>query len=319
MAFCFHIIYIPGTVKPLQLLLHSLLQWSDCTFCLVANGCAATEQRALQQLCAGNSRLAYKVLATAQVMLHGEALDILQGQNQTDYFCFMDSDIYAIAEFLPTFLPLVTRYTGLFSGMPLRHPPTGLVLPEATAFMAGPYTHTPAQLCLGTTFFAIYNNRTITEVRRETGIGFRKYRWAEIPAPYQMQLQAMGLQYQIYDTAKLLNLVLHWHGHALHYQPCPALRHIEAVSRFAVIQQHAWWRQLRALGGRWRRKLTGQKVEPSYAAALPYLSQVLLALANGQPLPPQPTLAGAESDAWVAQTKEELLALHAEFSKQPLS
>lgn len=270
----------------------------------------------LQQLCAGNPRLAYQALPTTHVMLHGDALNLLQAQTQADYFCFMDSDIYATDEFMSTFGPLVDRYSGLFSGTPLRYPQAGLTLPKDKAFIAGPYTHTQDQLCLGTTFFAIYNNHVITEVRRATGIGFGKYRWEKIPTVYQTQLQALGLQHQLYDTAKLLNLFLHLQGHALHYQPCPALRHIEAVSRFIVIQQQGWWRRLRALGGHWRRKLAGQKVGPSYDEALPYLSQLLWALARNQSLPPLPDMVVNASDSWVMQARQELLALHAEFSDE---
>lgn len=314
----FNIIYTPGTVQQLSFLVYSLLKWSnDCTFRLVANGVGADEAQLLQALCTGNPRLAYAALPTRKLLTHGEALNDLQAQNQDDYFCFMDSDIYAVAEFMPAFGPLVESYSGLFSAMPLRFPQTGLTLPKDKAFMAGPYTHTQAQLCLGTTFFAIYNNQAITEVRRATGIDFHKYRWEEIPAIYQGQLQALGLQHQLYDTAKLLNLVLHIHGHALHYQPCPALRHIEAVSRLHVIQHQAWWRQLRVLSGRWRRKLCGQKVELTYDEALPYLSQLLWALAHHQSPPPLPAMIMNGSNSWVMQTRQELLALHAEFPNGP--
>lgn len=314
MSLCFHVIYTPGTVKPLRLLLYSLLKWSDCTFHLVANGCSRAEMADLQQYCAGNSRLSYQALPTEKMMLHGEALNYLQAQNQGDYFCFMDSDIYAIGEFLSTFLPYLDNCTGIFSGTPLRYPQTGRIMPKDKPFMAGPYTHTQEQLCLGTTFFAIYNNTVLTEVRRATDIGFTKYYWEEIPARYQAQLQAMGMQYELYDTAKLLNLMLHLQGHVLHYQPCTALRHIEAVSRFAVIQQRPW-HQLRMLVSRWRRKLTGQKVVLTYDEALPYLSQLLLGLANNRPLPVQPTADSMAGTPWVAQTSAELLALYDEFAK----
>lgn len=310
----FNIIYTPGTVQQLSFLVHSLLKWSnDCTFRLIANGCDTKEAQMLQAVCAGNPRLSYATLPTNTLILHGEALNYLQAQNSDDYFCFMDSDIYAVAEFMLTFEPLIDSYSGLFSAMPLRFPQSGLTLPKDTTFMAGPYTHSEERLCLGTTFFAIYNNQVISEVRRATGIDFRKYRWEEIPAFYQGQLQALGLQVQLYDTAKVLNLVLHLHGHALHYQPCPELRHIEAVSRLRFTQQLGWWRQLRALGGRWRRKVLGQKVKLTYDEALPYLSQLLWALANNRPIPQLPATATEPSRAWVRQTTEELLALHTEF------
>jgi hypothetical protein len=56
----------------------------------------------------------------------------------------------------------------------------------------------------------------------------------------------------------------------------------------------------------------GQRVKVTYDQALPYLSQLLVALANGQPapnMPPQIT----QSSPWVVQAQQELLDLHAEF------
>lgn len=313
MALCFHIIYIPGTVKSLQLLLHSLLKWSDCTFRLVANGCGADEMSTLQRLCADNPRLSFMALPTSQLMIHGDALNYLQAQCQDDYFCFMDSDIYAVAPFMPDFLPRLAQYSGIFSGMPLRYPQSGLPLPTGKAFWAGPYTHSATGVCLGTTFFAIYNNQVVSEMRRRTGIGFTKYQWATIPRAYQGQIAALGLRHELYDTAKLFNLVLHLEGHALHYQPCTALRHIEAVSRFVAMQPASRWRRFRSYAGRWRRALMGQTIELTYDEALPHLSQVLQALADGQAVPPLPRQK-EEGRAWIEQAQSELLALHAEFA-----
>jgi hypothetical protein len=313
MSLTFHIIYTPETVKPLLPLLYSLLKWSDCHFRLVANGCSAGEQATLQHLCADQARLTYMALPTTQVMVHGHALNYLQTQNQEPYFCFMDSDIYAIDAFLPTFLPQLADRAALFSGMSLRFPPTGLVAPKDKDFLAGPFTYTAGQLCVGTTFFAIYHNETLTQLREATGIGFTKYRWRAIPPAYQEQLVHIGAHYQQYDTAKLLNLLLHLHGHQLHYQPCAVLRHIEGVSRFAVIRRRSWWAAVRAWGGRWRRRLAGQQVNRGYDEALPYLSCLLLALANEQQLPSPPPLPDAAHQAWVAAARSELVALHAEF------
>lgn len=319
MSLTFHIIYTPETVKPLLPLLYSLLKWSDCHFRLVANGCSAHERAILQQLCADHARLTYIALPTSQVMVHGHALNYLQTQNQEPYFCFMDSDIYAINAFLPTFLPQLADCAALFSGMSLRFPQAGLVVSKDKDFLAGPFTHTEDQLCVGTTFFAIYHNATLTEVRQTTGIGFSKYRWEEIPARYQEQLARMGVKHQIYDTAKLLNLLLHLQGHRLHYQPCAALRHIEAVSRFAVIQQRSWWGQLRSWASRWRRTLAGQTVRRGYDDALPQLSQLLWAFAYQQPLPAPPAFVLRDPTHWAAQAWQELLALHTEFAQSAQS
>lgn len=315
MSLCFHIIYTPGTVKPLRLLLYSLLKWSDCTFHLVANGCSPDETADLAHFCAGNPRLVYQALPTDKVLLHGEALNYLQAQNQHSYFCFMDSDIYAVDHFLPTFLPDLAHYRAISSAMPLRYPQTGWIASAEQEFLAGPISHTQDGLCVGTTFFAIYENAVVSKIREATGISFRKYRWEEIPVAYQDALQAIGAKHQLYDTAKLLNLLLRLQGHALHYQPCAALRHIEAVSRFAVIQQRSPWARVRAWAGQWRRRLAGQTVRQSYDEALPYLSKLLLALVNDKPLPPQPVLYNQTESAWVAEARRELLALHREFGQ----
>ncbi len=314
MALCFHIIYIPGTVKPLQLLLHSLLKWSDCTFRLVANGCSADEVCALQRLCANNPRLSFMALPTSQLLIHGDALNYLQAQCQDAYFCFMDSDIYAVAPFMPDFLPLLTQYSGIFSGMPLRYPQSGLAVPAGQTFWAGPYTHAPTGICLGSTFFAIYNNQVITEIRRTTGIGFTKYCWEAIPPAYQVRIKALGLCHEIYDTGKVLNLILYLHNYALRQQPCPALCHIEAVSRLAVIQSTPWWRQWRTTIGRLHHHLMGNSTKLTYDQALPHLTQLLLALTNGEPMPTLPQKI-AQSSPWVVQAQKELLALHAEFAQ----
>ena len=309
----FHIIYTPNTVRCLLFFVESLLTWSDCSFRLVANGCSAEECLMLQRYCERNVRLSFVQLPTDGCLPHGVALDLLQSCNRDPYFCFMDSDIYATGEFLPAFAPYLDKCSGIFSGMPLRFPAAGQTVPKAKEFLAGPFTHTENQLCVGTTFFAIYDNTRLTAIRQQTGIGFTKYRWTEIPAAYQEQLQAIGVQHQLYDTAKFLNLALHLQGHKLHYQPCTTLRHIEAVSRFVVIQQAPWWRRLRAWGGRWRRRLAGQEVKLTYDKALPYLGQVLQALADKRPVPALP-VGSTETSAWVAQTRVELLALHAKFA-----
>ena len=309
MALTFHIIYTAGTVKPLQLLLYSLLKWSDCTFRLVANGCSRAEQATLQRLCASNPRLSCVTLPTQKVMVHGEALNYLQEQNQTDYFCFLDSDIYAVGEFLPTLLPDVSKVVGIFSAA------TFSDLPQDRVSPIGEYMPIQQRVYIGTTFLAIYNNAVITETRRATGIGFTPCRWEALAELYQKPIAAMGAKRDYYDTAKLLNLMMHLSGHALQHQPCPTLRHIGGLSRFSGTRPRSWWQRWRAWGGRWRRKLAGQKVAPSFSAETPYLAQLLLALADNKVVPKPPAAHATPDHAWVTRTTAELMALHAEFAK----
>jgi len=234
MAFIFHIIYAPGTVRDLSFFLESLLGWSDCSFRLVANGCQQHERQHLRQLCAQRPRLEFVELPTGQLMEHGLALDYLQTLNREEFFCFMDSDIYATGEFLSEFTPHLRRHVGIFSCSPIWCRAEERILPATERYMAGRYNQSATGLCLGGTFFAIYDNRTLTYFRQSTGIGFERYRWQDIPVAYQDLLRTMGLQKEWYDTGKVLNLGLLRQGQSLAFVDSRRLYHLGGLSELAV-------------------------------------------------------------------------------------
>ncbi|CAN5622984.1 hypothetical protein BH10CHL1_BH10CHL1_41580 [soil metagenome] len=316
--FCFHIIYTAGTVRPLSFLLYSLLKWSNCTLRLVTNGCSSTEQRALQKLCSDHLRLSYLALPTRKQLPHGEALNYLQAQNQDDYFCFMDSDIYATGKFLSGFIAALTKCAGVFSGSPLRYPLEGLMLPERRDYLAGPHSHTQQGLCLGMTFFAIYHNATLTAFRRSTGVGFERYQWQELPAHCQQKLLACDLNYQRYDTAKILNLLLQWQGTTLCNYPSTTLRHLEAFSRLTAYQNRPWWSQIKARGRDWLKGTPRQGINQTIDEHLPYFHQLLLALHTNQTLPRLPRSENSEIAERIQRTTTELVALHTEAGAMTL-
>ncbi len=230
--FCFHIIYTPGTVKSLSFLVHSLLKWSDCTFRLVANGCTAAEKQHLQKLCRQNQRLSFLDLPTRYMMEHGPALNYLHAlASDEPYFCFMDSDIYATGEFMSEFMALLIEHTGVFSGYPLWIAPDRLSVSQRDWGIHGHHHQTPTGICIGTTYFAIYNNPYLCETMQAAAIDFQHYFWQDLPEFRQRQLIESGLQYARYDTAKMLNLSLVERGHALAYHDAGGLHHIGGLSR----------------------------------------------------------------------------------------
>ena len=107
----FNIIYSPGDVLYSRLFLLSLLKWSEGSFRVVNNGCTGIEKDMLKQLCDNHARLEYYDLSSDNIILHGAALSHLHAIEESDYFCFMDPDIFAVGNFMEEFIPHIDQYS----------------------------------------------------------------------------------------------------------------------------------------------------------------------------------------------------------------
>ena len=230
----FNIVCTPGAGHYAPLFALSLRKWSDCSFRLVANGCPLAEIRLLQQFCKKNPRFEFFALPVKTMIPHGQALSYLQSQERSDTFCFMDSDILATGEFLDKLAPRLGQYAGVFSGSPVWLEDEEKVIPAAFQEMAGRYSRTDENICLGSSYFAMYDNRALTQTIQATGICLNRYEWADIPTRYQDQLVQMGLRKGGYDTVKLLNLLLLDQGERLLFLESPTLQHVGGISTVAT-------------------------------------------------------------------------------------
>ena len=314
----FHIIYTPHTVALLSRFLPTLLNESDCLFRLIANGCTAQEITHLRHLCQNNDRLEFLALPTARPLWHGPALNYLQALNDTEYFCFMDSDIFATGPFLPTLMAELAQANACFSCAPICCTDNDALLTDDDPIVQGILNRTSTGLCLGGTYLAIYAQPTLRHFIRTTGIGFEPRYWAEIPAAYQEILLGLGLQRAWYDTGKVLNLLLHEQGQRLAWCEIPTLRHLGGISlsdwfpqkRPRAVVEAFLRRAIKHLLGTGDRQQaylqtiwqgTGtsrlaqiRRRELEYAR---YFQAVLTALDTGRPLPALPLV----SDALVKQ------------------
>lgn len=337
----FNIIYTPGTVQYLSLFVWSLLENLDCSFRLVSNGCLPPEQRYLQRLCQQHPRLEFWTIPTKSCLPHGLALNYLQALNQSNWFCFLDSDVLATGNFLQEIPPELDQYAGIFSGAPIWITKTDEMLPQTFQIMSGLHNRTDTGLCLGSSFFAIYNNRVLTELTQSTGIGFEEYKWQQIPAIYQKQLTQMGLAKQAYDTGKLLNLLLLARGDRLIYRDLPSLCHIGGISFLPFYQTGDRSRTNRILNSlphllKSRLNILVEKIRSSRAyphfrhlspaefqaivaqrqrqrnPTRSYFFKLLQALYRGNSLPPVPTIGVAEIDRKIVLASDAIQKLYRE-------
>jgi hypothetical protein len=309
----------------------------------VSNGCLPAERRYLQSLCRQDERLAFWSIPTKSSLPHGQVLNYLQAMSRADYFCFMDSDLFATGDFLADITPKLASHTGIFSGMPIWVKEEEEVLPHAFRHMTGTFNRTDRGVCLGSTYVALYDNHALTDIMQSTGIGFDEYRWHEIPALVQEPLLSLGLHKDSYDTGKVLNLLLLSQGAELLNLDSPALCHIGGTS----FQVH-YDNQPQSIKGRIVNRLLNSKLGSPLKAVRErrtiasyqkryqdaseaefhlnvrqrsqhrnpvrqYLLRLLNALFQDAAVPPPPVTGDEEIDRKLLEAKKQLLLLFEEY------
>lgn len=234
-----HIIYTPESVKYLAFFAKSLVYYSSYSYRLVANGCSSADLQQLTNLCQENpEQLSLEVIPTETVLTHGQVLNRLAMSNREPYFCFMDSDIFAIAP-LPDIEALMNKHSlsAMFSAMPIWVKQGEETMLDDFSEMIGTFNRTERDVCIGSTYFAIYNNEHLKRVMRDFELGFDELFFDQLAAPIRQLLTSMDLNKRLYDTGKLINIALFHQGYKLMNIPLLQLCHIGGTS-FTVKTQH---------------------------------------------------------------------------------
>lgn len=231
----FNIIYSPGDVLYSRLFLLSLLKWSEGSFRVVNNGCIGQEKEMIIQFCDNYSRLEYYELSSDKVFAHGAALSHLQSIEDSDYFCFMDPDIFGVGNFMDQFIPLTQQFCGVFSGSAIWQPEQDQIIEKLNLRVGGRFHWTSDNFCLGSSFFAIYHNDTLSQLLKDTGITFDKYlSWQSIPNNLREGIEKIGLKKKAYDTGKLINIMLQVNGHKIIYKNSETFWHLGGLSSLSI-------------------------------------------------------------------------------------
>lgn len=255
MALRFNIIYTPGTVRSLRIFVLSLLHHTDCAFRLVTNGCDDAEVATIERFCSISKRLEFyrfveKRRAPNKISQHGTVLNHLVELETSSHFCFMDSDIFALGDFMVELRPLLGHYAAVFSCPPVWVTTSDRIASCRSHVFGGPHYATESGIVLGGSYFAVYAIGPLRTVMAETGVTFQKYarpgivrpprltarikeRMAFVRSPLRREQAAiaeLGVSADLYDTGKLVNLLLQASGHRLTGVDLPFLRHVGGLS-----------------------------------------------------------------------------------------
>jgi hypothetical protein len=307
----FNIIYTRGTIDRLLLFTLSLLKHSDFTFRLVSNGCSPAEIRQLIAFCASSPRLEFLDLKASTLLSHAQALNALQRIETNDYFCVMDSDIFATGDFSGGFWDALQNHTAVFSALPIWQTMESAIADCEVQQLGGRYLQDTTGLSFGVSYLAIYDNRALRDMMSKTGITFERYvwrafggyryNWVEIPQAYKSLLESKGLRKEYYDTTKMLNILMQLEmGLSIAYQPCSQLQHIGGIATITSALSSKI--EIRDKEIKWKR------------LSCQYIIDVLDALRQQQTLPRVPDIGNAELEAKLLQMTGEIEKLYAENS-----
>lgn len=246
----FNILFVSGTVESLAPFILSILDASaDCSIRLVSNGCTVHEDQILESMASAERRLSFCKIQTNRPLDHGVVLSMLQDGDESPVFAFMDSDIFATGDFLREFnwSPIVSA--GVFSCPPAWSNAELEMLPEGYGILSGVYSQMHDGFDVGSSFFAMYDNKLLTRCMNETGITFQPYMWEQVPSELQVEMIDSGKRMAFYDTGKLLNIVLQLrYGAEIEFRRSSTLEHLGGISGFKLARarelygllQRAW-------------------------------------------------------------------------------
>jgi hypothetical protein len=225
----FNIIFIPGTVNYQSIALISMLQNTDLNFRLVGNSLNHNEAKLLELISECSDRLTYVNFESNQIIPHGTLLDLLFISENNKYFCFCDSDLFL-------FKPLSQKSILKYMNNAMVFSSGGRIENEGEAvyagFKGGATTKSPdGKIDLATSFFCVYRRKQLKNILLKYKVGFEQYRLeSQIPDKAKLLVKTNGLEYEMFDTGKLLSVLYHYEGYNKSFEEIDGLTHIGGMS-----------------------------------------------------------------------------------------
>lgn len=213
----------------------SLLQNSDLHFRLIGNALDDREAALLQAISESSTRLQFINLESKNIIPHGTLVDVMLQTEQSALFSFCDSDLFLFAPLTEqSLLAEMAGFDVLSSGGRIENENTSTY----AGFKGGATTVSPdGQIALATSFFCVYRRALLQQSLSAYQVGFEQYRSSQqIPPPALAVVEQLALDYEMFDTGKLLSVVLHQQGGVQKYLDIPGLTHIGGMSGRYLLQ-----------------------------------------------------------------------------------
>lgn len=230
----FNIVVTGRVFWHLRFFVCSLVHNSDARFRLVANGCAPETLRLMEDYATAHRGRVVEIMdvSPGAMAAHGVALDaVRRSRDDGELFCFVDTDIKARAPFLHAYFELLSSHSAVTSGKQVwvdDH-----VVPDTHLGLGldGRHFFHPNGFIYGCPHFAMYRRDHLDETCARWGIGLGSA-GPDLSDEARGQLAAIGHDYKIYDTGKIVNILLQVDGRSLRHVDPDELIHIGGMAHF---------------------------------------------------------------------------------------
>jgi hypothetical protein len=286
----FNVVWTGPGFTYLRYFVASQLCQSEARFRFVANDCPP-DQIALMRGFAERHPQVIEVIdvSSSEMIPHGEALDRVRDlRDDGRFFCFIDPDIKARGPFLRDFLDrLAGGCSAVTSGRGVWCESD--VVPPGHPGVAGEHFYSQDGYVYGSPHFAMYERDALDATTDRWHVGFGS-RGPDLDEKTRGRLTDVGHEYWLYDTGKIVNILLQEDGHPLCHLEHPQLIHIGGMSHYLSTNRH-----VRAVAARFE--------VAQYSAA------VLRDLSDGEPARPLPVGLDPSLTERLTMVREELIDL----------
>jgi hypothetical protein len=230
----FNIVVTGRVFWHLRFFVCSLVHNSHAQFRFVANGCASETLALMEEYAVAHPNRVVDIVdvSPTAIIAHGVALDMVRStRDDGGLFCFVDPDIKAKAPFLPAFAELLRSHSAVTSGKQVwvdDH-----VVPDTHLGIGldGRHFFHPNGFVYGCPHFAMYRRADLDETCARWGVGLGSA-GPELSDEAKARLAAEGHLYKVYDTGKIVNILLQADGKTMCHVDPDELIHIGGMSHF---------------------------------------------------------------------------------------
>ena len=231
--FIFNVVFTPRTFRCLRYFLASLVVQSKVRFRIVANGCDADEILLMDRFMSMHATRVVEVLRlpVPRTVTHGEALTYAYDPRPSGkFFCFIDSDIKALRKWMDTLIGELAQCAAITSGTVAWG--ATYVAPAEARWLTGDDFFATDGFVFGSPHVALYERAAVDLVRGSWAVDFRGRPQSDLPVATQAAIRSLGRGYEMYDTAKLINILLQLEGRCVRYVENDHLLHLGGISEY---------------------------------------------------------------------------------------
>ncbi|MBX3314987.1 MAG: hypothetical protein KF906_11770 [Actinobacteria bacterium] len=285
----FNVVWTGTVFSALHRFTDSILAHEKVRLRFLANACPPEEVTAMEAYATARpgSVVDVRVVSTDRMLRHGDCLDlVVREQDDGALFGLLDPDILATGPFIDRFLDLLRGRAAVTSGVELWSADN--VRPADNIGVSGEFFYDQDGFVFGSPHLAIYRREPLLATMDRWGVGFSTA-GNDIADTTRRRLEELGRSFWIYDTGKVVNILLQGDGYGLVHEDLDALVHVGGLAHFLAPPQPTVGEDgsLQREWGQHDRWDIWEGQGPRFLIA-GQAARFLRAQSRGKPLPPPP-------------------------------